>query len=99
MWNTWYAFKERGWQYGKEIWQAYKRPLYLFGVHIFASIFFPIDVPDDPKYQCGFRHCPLPPMTTAQEFFFTLTYFLNYVIVIWLFLIWVRRKYNRDGYG
>ena len=83
----------------KEIWKAYKNPLIVvLGYHLLLKIFLPLQIPDDPKYNCGLRHCPLPPMSPLQSAAYTFGFVLIYVCLFWMVLIYFCRKYEEDGH-
>ncbi len=73
-----------------EKWQAYKNPLLLGIISTPIHRLFGVTI------ECS--RCGVPPMTTLQKILFTLAGIESIVIPIWIVLIYIRRKYERDGH-
>lgn len=71
----------------RDIYRKYGKPV---RVLIMNGIFYQIFGSD--KF-CGTR-CPAPPMTASENFFFTLFYIVNYICILWIFIIHMTDKYN-----
>ena len=69
----------------------YRNPLRLFVLNLVVARVFLRD-----KDFCS--RCPVPTMSATENFVFTITYFFDFVIVIWVILIHLRENHKDEGH-
>ncbi|QMT33332.1 hypothetical protein LNQ82_02085 [Conchiformibius steedae DSM 2580] len=77
----------------QERWQAYKKPIKILLVGVLIGQLF------SPDIACSVRYCPLPEeISTLQYMVFMFGMSYSFIFPIWIYCIWLKRKYEADGH-